>query len=83
MLERSGQSPPRSASWAPWRYSRASRHWFPTVESLPGVEDRLAYPVNYWNGLASLIAIGIPLILTIAAESRRALTQAVATASLR
>ena len=62
--------------------SRLQPSWFPTVESLPGVEARLAYPVNYWNGLASLIAIGIPLILTVAAESRRALTQAVATASL-
>jgi hypothetical protein len=62
--------------------SRLEPSWFPTVESLPGVEARLAYPVNYWNALAALMAIGFPLVLAIAADSRRALTQAVATASL-
>src|SRR3954453_22060928 len=29
-------------------------------------EERLSYPLNYWNGLASLMAIGIPLLLHLA-----------------
>ena len=31
---------------------------------------RLNYPLNYWNGLAALIAIGIPLILWVATSAR-------------
>lgn len=30
---------------------------------LPGVAERLSYPVDYWNGLAVLLAIGAPLVL--------------------
>ena len=59
--------------------SRLQPSWFPRPSRCRGCEARLAYPVNYWNGLAALIAIGIPLILTLAAESRRLMTQAVAT----
>ncbi len=32
-------------------------------ELLPGTETRLSYPVDYWNGLAILAALGLPLIL--------------------
>ena len=39
-------------------------------------------PLNYWNGLAALMAMGIPLVLVIGAESRRLITQALATAAL-
>jgi hypothetical protein len=30
---------------------------------LPGTEERLSYPLDYWNGLAVLLAIGTPLLL--------------------
>ena len=49
---------------------------------LPSVETRLAYPLNYWNGLAALMALGIPLVLVVAVESRRLITQALATAAI-
>ena len=62
--------------------SRLEPSWFPRPESLPEVRARLAYPLNYWNGLAALMALGIPLVLTLAAESRRLITQAVATGVL-
>ena len=59
--------------------------WFPKSEVgvfLPSVGTRLAYPLNYWNGLAALMALGIPLVLVLAVESRRLLAQALATAAL-
>ena len=65
--------------------SRFEPSWFPAQQTgtfLGGTGDRLAYPLNYWNGLAALMAMGIPLVLVIAAESRRLITQALATAAL-
>jgi O-antigen ligase len=65
--------------------SRLEPSWFPDTKLasfLPSVETRLAYPLNYWNGLAALMAFGIPLVLVLAVESRRLLTQALATAAL-
>src|SRR6187551_655585 len=32
--------------------------------------ERLSYPLNYWNGLAGLIAIGLPLLLQVATGAR-------------
>src|SRR5207244_2569827 len=43
-------------------------------------EDRLSYPVNYWNGLAILVGIAYPLLLRAAVASRRILTRALALA---
>ena len=46
--------------------SRLHPAWFPEnqlPEVLVGVQSRLAYPVGYWNALAGLIAIGLPLLL--------------------
>jgi tetratricopeptide (TPR) repeat protein len=65
--------------------SRLEPSWFPESELgafLPSVETRLAYPLNYWNGLAALMALGIPLVLVVAVESPRLLTQALATAAI-
>jgi O-antigen ligase len=47
-----------------------------------GARGRLAYPLDYWNGLAALMALGIPLVLVLAVESRRYLTQALWTAAI-
>jgi tetratricopeptide (TPR) repeat protein len=65
--------------------SRLEPSWFPESKLgsfLPSVASRLAYPLNYWNGLAALMALGVPLVLVVAVESRRLLTQALATAAL-
>jgi hypothetical protein len=35
---------------------------------LPGVDERLSYPVNYWNGLAILIGLAFPLLLGCAVD---------------
>jgi O-antigen ligase len=38
---------------------------------LPAAERRLSYPVDYWNGLGTLLAFGVPLLLFLAVWSRR------------
>ena len=45
-----------------------------------GIESRLAFPVEYWNGLASLIAVGMPLFLWGAASARTQLVRSLAAA---
>jgi O-antigen ligase/polysaccharide polymerase Wzy-like membrane protein len=65
--------------------SRLHPAWFPdnvTPEFLTGTEGRLNYPLNYWNGLAALIAMGLPLILGLAVRSRSLVSRAVLTATL-
>lgn len=51
--------------------SRLHPAWFPESASQTGAfletgRERLSYPLNYWNALAALIAIGAPLILYLA-----------------
>jgi O-antigen ligase len=41
-------------------------------EFLPAARNRLSFPVDYWNGLAILLALGVPLLLRIAVEAPRA-----------
>jgi len=63
--------------------SRLHPSWFPENETgavIDYAKTRLNYPINYWNGLAYLIAIGMPLVLTVAIEARRIATQAAMTA---
>ncbi len=65
--------------------SRIHPSWFPadqTAETLDYARARLNYPVNYWNGLAILIALGVPVLLAIATAAKRTLTQCLATAAL-
>ena len=65
--------------------SRLHPPWFPANETGKAFEiavARLNYPVDYWNALAALMAIGTPLLLAIAVNSRRIATQALATASV-
>lgn len=66
--------------------SRLHPAWFPeapqTVRFLSGSRERLAYPLNYWNGLAALIAIGLPLLLHVATTARRTPARALAAAAL-
>lgn len=66
--------------------SRLHPAWFPeatqTAELLSTGEERLSYPLNYWNGLAALIAIGIPLVLATATCARSVPLRALAAAAL-
>lgn len=44
--------------------------------------ERLSYPLNYWNGLAALLAMGLPLLLELATASRRVAVRALAAAAI-
>ena len=49
--------------------SRLHPAWFPDAnQTAKFLEDteRLSYPLDYWNGLAALVAIGLPLLLHVA-----------------
>ena len=82
--EPSARSARRSPSWAPCPALAPGALLVPRQQDriVPPRHNRLAYPLNYWNGLAALMALGIPLVLVVAVESRRLLTQALATAAL-
>ncbi len=53
-----------------------------TAAFLPGAHARLSWPLNYWNALAALIALGVPLLLAIATSARTLLAQAAAAAAI-
>jgi hypothetical protein len=52
------------------------------VEVLPTERARLGYPLAYWNGLATLMAIGMPLLLFGAGWARNLRLRALACAAL-
>jgi tetratricopeptide (TPR) repeat protein len=64
--------------------SRLHPAWFPSNEAGAAFDlrSRLNYPVNYWNGLAAMMAIGVPLVLAIALDARRIAVKALATAAV-
>ncbi|MGA8722203.1 MAG: O-antigen ligase family protein [Solirubrobacteraceae bacterium] len=41
-----------------------------TASYLPGTDGRLGWPLNYWNALAALMALGLPLLLATATSAR-------------
>jgi hypothetical protein len=43
---------------------------------------RLSYPINYWNGLAALVAIGVPLLMAVAVGARTIAARALAAGTL-
>lgn len=49
---------------------------------LPTTYARLSYPVNYWNGLAALLALAFPLLLRVAVAGRSAGVRSLALAPL-
>lgn len=59
--------------------------WFPdaaeTGRFLETGKERLSYPLDYWNGLAALIGIGLPLMLVVACRAERILVRALAAAA--
>jgi len=66
--------------------SRLHPDWFPAADQtaafLTSNRERLSYPLNYWNGLGALIAIGLPLVLQLAADARTLLVRGLAGAAL-
>lgn len=59
--------------------SRLNPTWFPdaaeTARILPSAQNRLSYPLNFWNGLAELVAIGLPLVLYTSTSARSLLAR--------
>ena len=65
--------------------SRLHPEWFAATDPESFIDTagrRLNYPLDYWNGLAGLVAIGIPLLLWIATGARHVVTRALAAAAL-
>lgn len=66
--------------------SRLHPAWFPeareTAQFLTSSSPRLGYPLHYWNALASLIAVGLPLLLHIATSARLVAIRAIAGGAL-
>src|SRR3954471_5520046 len=53
--------------------SRLHPTWFPANDQGTFLDNTspLAYPLNYWNALAALMVVGVPLMLAVAAGARR------------
>lgn len=65
--------------------SRLRPGMFPSAQPpafLPGTKGRLGWPLDYWNGLAALVALAVPLLLGIATSARRTIIQALAAAAI-
>jgi hypothetical protein len=66
--------------------SRFHPAWFPganqTASFLSDDRERLSYPLHYWNAVAALVAIGMPLLLGIATSARSALLRSLAAGAL-
>jgi hypothetical protein len=59
--------------------------WLPANDAgriLAYARARLNYPLNYWNGLAALVAMGIPLLVVIATRARTLAGGALAAAAV-
>jgi hypothetical protein len=53
-----------------------------TGTALPGVRARLSWPLNYWNALGALVALGLPLLLALATTARTAWARSAAAAAI-
>ncbi len=65
--------------------ARMEPGWFPSNETIDltyAARARLNYPLNYWNGLAALMAIGAPLLAHFATHGRTAVARGLAAAAL-
>lgn len=65
--------------------SRLHPEWFPdtaAVGALGKLRPRLYWPVGYWNALAYLAAMSLPLALHFAVASRKGMSRALAGASI-
>jgi hypothetical protein len=67
--------------------SRLHPAWFPasadqTADFLADSRERLSYPLNYWNALGALIAIGLPLVLHLATGAKTVIVRALSAAAI-
>jgi hypothetical protein len=65
--------------------SRLHPAWFGVNETAKFLEigrERLSYPLNYWNALAAMIAIGMPLLLATAVGAKHVVWRALAAAAM-
>jgi len=66
--------------------SRLRPDVFPAAQQtgafLPGSSGRLSWPLNYWNALAALMALGVPLLFALATSARTLRAQAGAAAGI-
>lgn len=65
--------------------SKLQPGWFPEVQAsalLTSSDNRLYYPLGYWNGLAGLMAVGLPLTLWMSSRARWVATRSVAAAAV-
>lgn len=62
----------------PGLFSGASQ----TASFVPDTQNRLAWPLNYWNALAALLVLGLPLLLALATSARSLGVQAAAAAGV-
>lgn len=65
--------------------SRLHPQWFgpnTLAEAQPLSRARLAYPIDAWNGLATFLSMGFPLLLAISVDARHAATRLLAAAAL-
>lgn len=53
-----------------------------TSTFLHGTQNRLTWPLNYWNALAALLVLGLPLLLAISTTARTLRGQAVSAAGI-
>ena len=53
-----------------------------TVGVIEGVSSRLAYPLDYWNAVAALVAVGLPLLLWLATSARTVVARAISLATV-
>lgn len=53
-----------------------------TSSFLTGTQQRLAWPINYWNALAALLVLGLPLLLALAGSARTLKAQACAAGAI-
>jgi hypothetical protein len=65
--------------------SRLHPAWFgtnQTAQFLTAGRERLSYPLNYWNALAALISIGMPLLLATAVGAKHVVWRGLAAAAM-
>jgi O-Antigen ligase len=53
-----------------------------TASLLSSNQERLSYPLHYWNAVAAMVAIGLPLVLQAATDAKSIALRAAAAAAL-
>jgi len=65
--------------------SRLHPAWFEDANQTGRILDsveRLSYPLNYWNGLGAITAMGVPLLLALATGAKSVIARALSAAAI-